>query len=201
MERTAAPKTLLCKTWKTKTVAAILAIIGAVAIPQLFHYIGMITNVGSNFGATFLPMHFTIFLVGYFAGAWAGLAAGLASPAISFALTTAMGRPMPALALLPYMIVEVGVYGFTTGLFSQYFAKFKLPTIVTLLLAQVAGRAMRAVAILIGVFLFGAVLPGAATPTDVSTIWTSIYVGLPGLILQWIIIPLTVFYVERKSRG
>ncbi len=197
MQKTA-KRTLVCNTAKTKTIATVLAIIGAVAIPQLFHYIGMITNVGSNFGATFLPMHFMIFLVGYFAGTWAGLAAGAASPVVSFLLTTAMGRPMPALALLPYMVVELAVYGFTTGAFAQKQGK-KLPTIATLLIAQVAGRALRALAIVMGVFVFGAVLPGAAFPTDVSTIWVSIYQGLPGLILQWIIIPLAVFYVEKKA--
>ncbi|MBR7186099.1 MAG: ECF transporter S component [Clostridia bacterium] len=187
-------KSLVCKTWKTKTVAAILAVIGAVAIPQLFHYIGMITNVGSNFGATFLPMHFTIFLVGYFAGAWAGLASGLASPAISFMLTLALGRPMPSLASLPFMIIELGIYGLATGIFSQYFHSRKLPTIATLLIAQIAGRAVRALAIVIGVFVFSASI-------NVSTIWVSIYQGLPGLILQWIIVPLLVYYVERKAEG
>ena len=193
MEKTAT-NTLIFRTWKTKTIAAVLAVLGAVAIPQIFHVLGMITDMGSAFGAVFLPMHFTIFLVGYFAGAWAGLGAGLAAPALSFALTAAMGDPMPSLVSLPYMVLELGVYGLTTGLFAER-ARRKLPTILTLLVAQIAGRAIRALAIAVGVFLLG-------SPIQISTIWVSIYEGLPGLILQWIIIPLAVAYVaERSHRG
>ena len=190
MEQT---RTLVCKTWKTKTIAAILAVIAAVALPQAFHYLGMITDMGSKLGETFLPMHLAIFIVGYFAGAWAGLGAGLVSPVISFGLTTALGRPMPGVLILPFMIVELGVYGLTTGLFSQYLKRVKLPTIVTLLIAQVAGRAVRALALVIGVYAFGATVPGG-----IAIIWNSIYQGLPGLILQWVLIPLLVYYVEKR---
>ncbi len=190
MEKT---NTLVCKTWKTKTVAAVLAVITAVALPQICHLLGMISGLGTSIGETFLPMHLAIFLVGYFAGAWAGLAAGLASPAVSFALTSAMGNPMPGLTMLPFMIIELGVYGLTTGLFGQYLTKVKIPTIITLLIAQVAGRAVRALAIVIGVYAFGA-------DVNVATILTGILPGLPGLILQWIIVPLTVYYVEKKAK-
>lgn len=186
MEKTDA---LVCKTWKTKTAAAVLAVIAAVALPQICHYLGMISNLGTSIGETFLPMHIAIFLVGYFAGAWAGLGAGLLSPVISFALTTVMGRPMPALAMLPFMTIELGVYGLTTGLF----AKSKIPTLATLFIAQAAGRAVRALAIVAGVYAFGA-------GVSVATIWTSIYAGLPGLILQWILIPLLVYYVRKKAK-
>ena len=181
-------KTFVCKTWKSTTVAAVLAVIAAVALPQLFHLLGMVSNLGTALGETFLPMHIAIFLVGFFAGPWAGLAAGAVSPAVSFALTTLMGSPMPKLAMLPFMIVELAVYGLTTGLL----AKTKLPSIVTLLFAQIAGRAVRALAIVIGVYAFG-------SPMNVAVIWNSVVAGLPGLILQWIIVPLLVYYVEKKA--
>lgn len=182
-------RSFVCKTWKTKTVAAVLAVIAAVALPQLFHLLGMVTNMGTSLGETFLPMHIAIFLVAFFAGPWAGLAAGLVSPALSFALTTLLGSPMPTVVMLPYMIVELGVYGLTTGLL----AKTKMPTLATLFLAQVAGRGVRALAIVVGVYLF-------SSPMNVAVIWNSIVAGLPGLILQWILVPLLVFYVERKAK-
>lgn len=181
-------KTLVCRTWKTKTIAALLAIIAAVALPQIFHALGMVCDLGSTLGETFLPMHLAIFLVGFFAGPWAGLAAGLVSPAISFLLTTLLGSPMPALAMLPFMIIELGVYGLTAGLL----ATIKMPTIAKLLIAQIAGRGVRAIAIVIGVFALG-------SPMNVAVIWNSILTGLPGLILQWILVPLLVFYVEKRA--
>ena len=189
MERAIQTKPLLCKTWKTKTVAALLAVIAAVALPQVFHLLGMVSDLGTALGETFLPMHLAIFLVGYFAGPVAGLAAGLVSPAVSFGLTTAMGQPMPGLVMLPYMMIELGVYGLVTGLF----ARVEFPVVCSLLIAQVAGRAVRALTIVIGVYAFGSALP-------VATIWTSILAGLPGLILQWVLVPLIVFWVEKKAK-
>ena len=191
MEKTV-QSTLFCRTWKTKTIAAVLAVIASVALPQIFHLLGMVSNMGSTLGETFLPMHIAIFLVGYFAGPWAGLAAGLVSPALSFALTSAAGSAMPALAMLPYMIIELGVYGLVTGLFAR-FGKVKIPTIATLFIAQVAGRAVRALAIVIGVYAFG-------SPMNVAVIWNSVVAGLPGLILQWVLIPLLVYWVAQKTK-
>ena len=186
MEKT---KKLICNTWKTKTVAAVLAVIAAVALPQLFHLVGMISGTNTAPGETFLPMHFAIFLVGYFAGPLAGFLAGAVSPALSFALTSAAGNPMPGVAMLPYMIIELAIYGLTTGLFAR-FCKVKMPLIVSLLAAQVAGRAVRALCIVIGFYAFG-------SPINPAVIWTSITAGLPGLVLQWILIPLIVFRVEK----
>ncbi len=182
---------LVCTTWKTKTLAAVLAVIAAVALPQLVHLVGHVSGLGSALGETFLPMHLAIFLVGYFAGPWAGLAAGALSPAVSFGLTSLWNDPMPAAAMLPFMMIELAVYGLTTGLFSQYLAK--VPTLVALFAAQVAGRAVRALALTIGVYAFG-------SPVNISVIWTSLLPGLPGLILQWVIVPLSVYWVAQRTK-
>lgn len=185
-------KALICTNWRTRTAAAVLAIIAAVALPQIFHGIGHISGLGSKLGEAFLPMHLAIFLVGYFAGPWAGLAAGTLSPLVSFGLTSLWNSPMPAALMLPFMMVELAVYGLTTGLFSQFLSKVKLPTVVTLLAAQVAGRAVRALALVIGIYGFGA-------PLSISTVWTSISAGLPGLILQWVLVPLIVYRVAKRG--
>lgn len=182
---------LICTTWKTKTLAAVLAVVAAVALPQIVHFIGHVSGLGSATGETFLPMHLAIFLVGFFAGPWAGLAAGALSPALSFGLTSLWNDPMPALQMLPFMMIELAVYGLTTGLFAQYVAK--LPAIVTLLAAQIAGRAVRALALTIGVYGFG-------SPVNISVIWTSLLTGLPGLILQWVIVPLLVYWVAQRAK-
>ena len=99
---------------------------------------------------------------------------------------------MPALVMLPYMVIELSVYGLVTGLFTRY-CPVKIPVLLSLLAAQVAGRAVRALAIVIGVYGFG-------SPIAVAVIWKSIVAGLPGLILQWVLIPLILFWVQKKAQ-
>lgn len=184
-------KTIVCKTWKTKTVAGLIALCAAVALPQVFHLLGMAFHAGSALGEMFLPMHLAIFFVGYLAGAFAGGFAGAFAPLVSYLLTGLWGSPMPALPMLPYMMIELCVYGLVTGLFAQKASK--VPVILSLLIAQIAGRAVRALAIVIGFYAFSSAVP-------VSAIWTSITTGIAGLVLQWVLIPLTMFLIGRKQR-
>ena len=72
---------------KFQTLAALIAIAAAVALPQVAHGIGAVTGMGTAVGETFLPMHLPIIIVGLLAGPYAGLIAGAASPIISFALS------------------------------------------------------------------------------------------------------------------
>ena len=176
-------KALVFKTWKTKTLATVVAMVAAVALPQIFHLLGRVSDMGTALGETFLPMHVAIFAVGLLAGPWAGLVAGALSPAISFGLTA-----MPTAVMRPYMMMELASYGLIAGLF----AKSRIPTVLKLLLAQIGGRALRAVAIVIGVYAFN-------SPIGVAVIWNSVVAGLPGIILQWIIIPLAIYYIEKKA--
>lgn len=171
--------------FKTQTIAMITAIVAAVALPQIFHVLGVVSGLGTALGETFLPMHLPILLVGLLAGPYAGAVAGFLSPLISFALTG-----MPQTGLLPFMMLELCIYGLCAGLFRNV----KLPTVVKVLIAQVAGRAVRALAIVLAVYAFGY----EAIP--VSIIWTSIAVGLPGLVLQWCMLPLITFRVEHRNR-
>lgn len=167
---------------KKQVLATIGAIAAAVVLPQLFHVVGMVSNMGTALGETFLPMHLPILLVGLIAGPYAGAIAGLLSPLVSFGLTA-----MPGPAMLPFMMIELCMYGLFAGLLRNT----KMPTIAKVLLAQVGGRAVRAAAILVSVYLLG----NAAIHTAV--IWNSIIAGIPGLILQWILLPLLVYRIER----
>ena len=72
---------------KRQVFATIGAIAAAVVLPQLFHVVGMVSNMGTALGETFLPMHLPILLVGLIAGPYAGAIAGLLSPLVSFGLT------------------------------------------------------------------------------------------------------------------
>ncbi|MEE0332213.1 hypothetical protein [Bifidobacterium angulatum] len=66
----------------------------------------------------------------------------------------------------------------------------RLPGLVKVLVAQLAGRVALTVATAIAVFAFGSTNAIAAT-------WTSdLAAGLPGLALQWALIPLAAYWTE-----
>ena len=168
---------------KVQTLAGIIAVISAVALPQLFHVMGVASGLGTALGEAFLPMHLPIILAGLLCGPYAAGIAGAAAPLMSALLTG-----MPKAVMLPFMCIELCVYGVAAGLLRNA----KLPTLVKVLIAQIAGRAVRAAAIVIGVNAFGSTL-------QVSVIWTSIAVGIFGLALQWALIPLVVYRLRGKA--
>ncbi len=90
---------------KKQTVAALLAVVAAVALPQLFHVMGYLSGLGTALGEIFLPMHLPILFIGLLAGPYAGAIAGACSPLVSFALTG-----MPGSAMLPFMMLELCTY-------------------------------------------------------------------------------------------
>lgn len=171
--------------WKMKTVAAVLAVAAAVALPQLLHAVGAVSGLGAALGGAFLPMHLAIFLVGLLAGPVAGVAAGMLSPCVSYLLSG-----MPAATVLPFMVIELAGYGLVSGLL----ASSRMHVFFKLLIAQVLGRAIRAAVVLISFYGFNAGLPA-------SSIWAGIVAGLPGILLQWVLITLIMFRIEHKKQA
>ena len=177
--------TIVFKTVKTKTLAAIGAVLAAVALPQLLHLLGIVSNMGTTLGETFLPMHIAILAAGLLGGGTVGVISGALAPLISFALSG-----MPSIYMLPFMMIELASYGLICGLL----ANKSMPTLAKLLIAQIGGRAVRAVFIVGAFYLLGSKIAPAV-------IWTSIAAGLPGLILQWALIPLMIYYINTKSQN
>ena len=58
---------------------------------------------------------------------------------------------------------------------------------------QISGRAIRAAAILLAVMVLG------VSSVSVSVIWTSISVGVFGLALQWVLIPVILRWVVKQD--
>lgn len=164
--------------------AALLAVVAAVALPQLFHVMGYLSGLGTALGEIFLPMHLPILFIGLLAGPYAGAIAGACSPLVSFALTG-----MPGSAMLPFMMLELCTYGVCSGLLRTA----KMPCIGKVLIAQVSGRAVRAIALLLAVFVFH------TTKLPISIIWNSIVVGIFGLVLQWTFIPLIMYRLNQNG--
>ena len=158
---------------KRQLIYGLIATICAVVLPQLAHMLGRLWGVETKIGEMLLPMHLPIIFIGMIAGPIAGAVAGVASPLISFALTG-----MPKAVMLPFILIEVAVYGITAGLLYSS----KINNFFKLAITHVAGRAVKAVAILIAFyFLNGKVAP--------SVIWTTLYTGLAGIVIQWLTLP------------
>lgn len=169
---------------KAQTMATVVAIVSAVALPQIIHLIGRATGMGTAFGELLLPMHLPILLVGLLAGPFAGAIAGLLGPACSFALSG-----MPGMAVLPFMMIELCGY----GLFAGLLRKSGMPTVGKVFIAQIAGRLCRAVALAVAFYMLG------TTEIAVISVWTGTVNGLTGIAIQLISLPLIVMAVEKMN--
>ena len=155
----------------------------AVILPQLVHLIA-----GQPGGVQWLPMYMPVLLGGCLLGwAW-GLGVGIASPIVSFLTTSAFSSPMPALARLPFMVVELAVFAAVSGLFSKKIAENGWMAFPAVLLAQVSGRA---------VFMLLVVIFQSVTPFTPSVIWSQIQTGLLGMVLQAVIVPFIVMGLRQ----
>ena len=92
--------------------------------------------------------------------------------------------------MLPFMMIELCMYGLFAGLLRNK----KMPNITKVLTAQVAGRAVRAIAILFAVYALG----NDAIKTAV--IWKSVVAGIPGIALQWVLLPLLLYRIENTRK-
>lgn len=169
--------------FKAQNAAAFIAVILSVIIPQMFHIMGMLSGTGSAPGEVFLPMHLPVILAGLLAGPYAGAMAGAIGPLASFLLTG-----MPTSAMLPFMMIELFGYGLFAGLLRDA----KMPSVAKVLLVQIGGRVVRAAAIFAAVYVF------SSTDVAVASVWMSILKGLPGLAIQWTLIPLAVYRIENR---
>jgi len=169
-----------------KTLITTAAVIAAVVLPQIFHAVGIASGLGAGVGAAFLPMHLPVFLAGLLAGPVVGLAAGILSPLVSFAFSG-----MPSAVMLPNIIAELAGYGLVAGLLINT----KLPVLGKLLIAQIAGHILKSAVIVFSVYAVG------AQSVPVALIWSSIVTGLPGIALQWSLIPLIMYRVGNRKNG
>ena len=164
---------------KNKTLATLIAVISAVALPQIAHIIGTYAGFGSSVGETFLPMHLPVILAGFVGGPVVGAVAGALSPVISFSLTG-----MPTAVALPFIVVEIFTYGLVSGLLSRV----KLNSFIKILAVQLSGRVMRIAAVAVATVVFG------FEGMTVAAVLSSMALGMAGIIIQWIAVAL----VNRK---
>lgn len=165
---------------KRVVICAVCAALGVV-LPMAFHAI-------PNAGSVWLPMHIPVLVCGLVAGAVPGLAAGLLAPVLSSLLTG-----MPAAAILPSMACELMIYGLLAGLLSAHLRTGRLALdlylslVVTMLVGRVAGGVLQALIFSAGSYSLAA--------------WASGYfvVGLPGIVLQLVVVVPIVAALERAG--
>lgn len=165
-----------------RIILILVSIISAVALPQIFHALGVISGTGAALGTALLPMHIPVFLAGLTAGPVAGAVTGVLSPVVSYLIAG-----MPAPGMVPYMVAELMAYGLICG----FLSKAKLNTFAKVLIAQAGGRLVRmgAMAAVLYIFADDFVKPGA--------IFSFITAGLIGTVIQWAVIP----YLAQKTDG
>jgi LytS/YehU family sensor histidine kinase len=152
----------------------------AVLFPQLFH----LTGIG---GTVLLPMHIPVILAGLLVCPAIGLYVGVIAPIVSHLLT---GMPPIVPPILPLMVIELGAYGLAAGLMHRIFKKNIYLSLVT---AMVTGRAMLGAAAFVMMYFFGFNI------SPMAYVKGAIVTGLPGIILQLVLIPLLVFMIERGT--
>ena len=146
-----------------------------IAIPRIFHIL-----VGSSAGVTFLPMHFMVLISAIVFGITSSCIVAGSSVIFSYLLTG-----MPALARMPYMLIELIIYGILLGLFNKKFNSY-----ISLIATMILGRILYAGVLFASVNLLG--LNGYGI-----SVMQSIKSGIPGIVLQLALVPVLAMIVKK----
>lgn len=146
-------------------------------LPMAFHSI-------PNAGSILLPMHIPVLLCGLICGWPYGLVCGLLGPFVS------SFTGMPPAAVLPSMMVECGVYGLVSGLMMRFVhTRHTVADLyISMITAMLAGR------LVAGLAKAWILSPGTA---PFAWVTTSLITGIPGIILQLVVMPPVVLALTR----
>jgi hypothetical protein len=153
-----------------------------IALPFAFHQFGIA-------GRIFLPMHIPVLMAGLMMGTYPALIIGLAAPLLSHLLTA-----MPPAYAVPLMTMELPIYGITAAL---AYKKLRLNIYVALLISMIVGRLVFA----LGLLLLGLFISLPYGPAEFFALGGAVVTGIPGMIVQFIVIPPLVISIKRISRG
>jgi hypothetical protein len=95
---------------------------------------------------------------------------------------------MPPPYAVPFMALELLVYGVSIGLF---YRRLKIPILISLVLSMIAGR----IAFALGIFVIGVFVN--LPISFISFLEASFITGLPGILLQLILIPVLNFRLRK----
>lgn len=158
----------------------------------LFLALGMVlpfmTGQIKEIGDSLLPMHLAVMLCGFVSGFKYGLVVGLILPILR---SMTFGMP-PLYPNSVWMALELGTYGFVTGFFYNKLNKFGIKGVfISLASAMILGRIVWGIAktILLALndkpFLFEMFIAQGFID------------AIPGIVLQFILIPIILYLIER----
>lgn len=161
------------------TMAAVCVAL-CVVVPIAFHTI-------PNAGQIILPMHIPVLLCGLVCSWPYGLICGLLGPLLSSLITG-----MPPAAMLPSMMIECAAYGGVAGAM-LCFVRTK-NTYADLYICQIT-------AMVLGRVIAGLAKAWILAPGTPAFAWvtTSLVAGVPGIIIQLVLIPTLVFALMRAK--
>lgn len=159
-----------------KVVSCGLFIALGILFPIAFHFFG-------GLGPVFLPMHIPVIVSGLLLGHNEGFIVGVLTPVLSSLLT---GMP-PIMPVLPVMTAELAVYGLTAGFL---YVKKKLPLYIALPASMFLGR-IAAVFVVWGLMQLISI-----KLKPIYYITGAVVTGMPGIILQFILIPVIVLKLQ-----
>lgn len=152
-----------------------------VILPQLFHFLPI-----PEAGRIMLPMHIPAILAGYFLGSKPGMLVGFLSPVLS-----SLMFGMPAVLIMPIMAVELLVYGLAAGILGK---KIK-NTYLSLILVMISGRIASGLMYVIFINILG------ITKLNMAMFIGSLSTGLPGIVLQLVVIPPMIMLLRKVENG
>jgi len=147
-----------------------------IALGIILPYIAHMTGIA---GSILLPMHLPPLLGGFIVGPFFGLIIGAVLPPLNFAVSG-----MPPMPTMIFMTVELAAFGLITGLLYK-----KFNVIISLVAAMLLGRIIYA--------LMFALIIELQNPLVI--IGGGIATGLPGIIIQIILIPVIVNALENNE--
>lgn len=164
------------------TLAAMFLALGMI----LPYFTGQIQVIGSML----LPMHIPVILCGLICGWKYGLAVGIVLPLLR---SVTLGMP-PLFPMALGMAIELGVYGFVSGwLYSHSKYQCVWALYKCLIAAMIAGR------LAYGLYMT-IVMSALGQPYSLQIFLTSTIVnGLPGIVLQLVLIPAVMVLLNRTG--
>lgn len=153
---------------KAKYIVGTILLSGiGIALPRIFHILA-----GSSAGATFLPMHIAVLIAALTFGALSASVVAGSSVIVSYLLTG-----MPALARMPYMLIELVIYAVLLSVLNKKFNSY-----ISLIATIILGRVLYAGVLFVAINVLGFQTYG------ISVI-QSIQAGLPGIAIQLVCVP------------
>jgi len=149
-------------------------------LPAIFHLLG-------GAGKVFLPMHIPVLIAGFFLPPIYAALVGLLTPLLSSVLTG-----MPVLyPILPIMMGELMVY----GLVISWLGKGRMKNVLgRLILAMIAGR------LVAGLIVFLLAIGFGLKMNPLIYLQGAILTGLPGLVIQFLLIPALVVLIQNRNQ-